>query len=676
MKKLVFNSFVSVASDHRIVSAKICLSLRANKKKSSNTTPYDWTNLKNNPNVRNTFITRVRNRFAALQDTTPTKNADTLYNNFETAVKETAADTIPLKPKVKKRTPWETKEICQKREQLHKAAQLKESQPSPENITHFSNTLAELKETYELEKTEYLQRKIDNITNAVSNQKSAIAWKTVNEISGRKSCNRSKLKGTTEEERLKLWQRHFQELLGNAPEITEDEITPILTEELNIKKGPFTMEKLLKAIKSMQYGKACGLDEIPVEVWKLEEFHQVLLECCNMVYEQDPISSWRKGCILPFPKKGNLSITKNYRGITLTAISAKIYNLMLLNRIRSEVDPSLRKNQNGFRTNRSTSGQILTIRRILEGIRSKNLPVVLLFIDFSKAFDSIHRGKMKEILISSGIPKETVDAIMMLYQDTRSMVRSPDGNTEFFDITAGVLQGDTLAPFIFIICLDYVLRKALDKNKQLGFTLTKQKSRRFPAVKITDADYTDDLAVLADILKDATTLLHNIEKTAKETGLYLNADKTEFICLNQEASEGMKSLRGEKIKQVADFKYLGSYVASTERDVGIRIGKAWGALNQLDKIWKSNLPDNLKRNFFRAAVESVLAYGSISWALTSQLEKKIDRAYTRMLCAALNRSWKDHPTNRKLYVNIPAISKSIRQQRMRFAGHCWALLAQ
>ena len=266
---------------------------------------------------------------------------------------------------------------------------------------------------------------------------------------------------------------------------------------------------------------------------------------------------------------------------------------------------------------------------------------------------------MKEILISYGIPKETVDAIMMLYQDTHSMVRSPGGDTESFDINAGVLQGDTLAPFIFIICLDYVLRKALDKNKQLGFTLTKQKSRRFPAVKITDADYADDLAVLADILKVATTLLHNIEKIAKETGLYLNADKTEFICLNQEASEGMKSLSGEKIKQVADFKYLGSYVAYTERDVGIRIGKAWGALNQLDKIWKSNLPDNLKRNFFRAAVESVLAYGSISWTLTSQLENKIDGSYTRMLRAALNRSWKDHPTNRELYGNIPAIRKSI-----------------
>ena len=160
-----------------------------------------------------------------------------------------------------------------------------------------------------------------------------------------------------------------------------------------------------------------------------------------------------------------------------------------------------------------------------------------------------------------------------------------------------------------------------------------------------DADYADDSAVLAYVLKDATFLLHSIERTAKEIRLYLDADKTEFLCFNQDASEGMKSLNGEKIKQVEDFKYLGSYIASTEHDVNIRLGKAWDALNELDKIWKSNLPDNLKRNFFRAAVETVLLYGSVSWTLTTHLEKKIDWAYTRMLRAALNRALRPHPAN-------------------------------
>ena len=87
---------------------------------------------------------------------------------------------------------------------------------------------------------------------------------------------------------------------------------------------------------------------------------------------------------------------------------------MLLNRIRPEIDPILRKNQNGFRQHRSTTGQIFTIRRIIEGLISKNLPATLLFVDFAKAFDSIHRGKMKNILSAYGITTETLEAIMIL----------------------------------------------------------------------------------------------------------------------------------------------------------------------------------------------------------------------------------------------------------------------
>ena len=118
-----------------------------------------------------------------------------------------------------------------------------------------------------------------------------------------------------------------------------------------------------------------------------------------------------KGCILPFSKKGDLGLAKNYRGITLTSLAAKIYNALLRNRIEPNIDNILRKNQNGFRRNRSPTSQILNIRRILEGVRTKNLQATLIFVDFTKAFDSIHRGKMEQILLAYGIPKETVAAI-------------------------------------------------------------------------------------------------------------------------------------------------------------------------------------------------------------------------------------------------------------------------
>ena len=107
-----------------------------------------------------------------------------------------------------------------------------------------------------------------------------------------------------------------------------------------------------------------------------------------------------KGCNLPFPKKDDLGLAKNYRGITLTSIAAKIYNALLRNRIEPKIDNILTKNQNGFRRNRSTTSQILTISRILEGVWAKNLQATLLFVNFTKAFDSIHRWKMEQILLA------------------------------------------------------------------------------------------------------------------------------------------------------------------------------------------------------------------------------------------------------------------------------------
>ena len=99
-------------------------------------------------------------------------------------------------------------------------------------------------------------------------------------------------------------------------------------------------------------------------------------------------------------------------------------------------------------------------------------------VDFSKAFDSIHRGNMEQILLAYGLPKENVAAIMMPYKNMKIKVRSPDGEIDYFDMVAGVLQGDTLAPYLFIICLDYVLRTSIDIMKDNGFKLAKERSRR------------------------------------------------------------------------------------------------------------------------------------------------------------------------------------------------------
>ena len=141
------------------------------------------------------------------------------------------------------------------------------------------------------------------------------------------------------------------------------------------------------------------------------------------------------------------------------------------------------------------------------------------------------------------------------------------------------------------------------------------------------------------------------------------------MCYNQTGD--ISTLDGTPHKVVDKFTYLGSSVASTEKDIDTRLAKAWTAIGRLSIIWKSDLTDKMKRSFFQAAVTSILLYGCTTWTLTKRLEKKLDGNYTRMLHAILNKSWRLHPTRHQLYGHLPPITKTIQVRRTRHAGHCW-----
>ena len=179
---------------------------------------------------------------------------------------------------------------------------------------------------------------------------------------------------------------------------------------------------------------------------------------------------------------------------------------------------------------------------------------------------------MGRILLAIGLPKETVAVVMMVYRNTKVKARFPGGGTDYLDIVAGVLQGNTLAPYLFIICLDYVLRTSLDKIKENGFKLTKEKSRRCPAKTITDAEYADDIAIMANAPAQAETLLHSLERTAAGIGHHINAHMTEYMCFNQTGD--ISTLNGSSLKLIDKFTFLVNIVSSSETDINMRLVKA------------------------------------------------------------------------------------------------------
>ena len=233
------------------------------------------------------------------------------------------------------------------------------------------------------------------------------------------------------------------------------------------------------------------------------------------------------------------------------------------------------------------------------------------------------------ILRSYGIPDKIVNTIEASYASTRAKVYSPDGVTEEFDIVKGVIQGDTLSPYLFVIILDYGLRKAIKgREEELGFTIVPRRSRRVHPIVLTDLDFSDDIALISDSVRQASELLQRVESESSKVGLFINYNKTKVMAFNTLDPIILKTADGQILDVEKDFEYLGSWINSSEKDIKVRKALAWNALHSIQTLWKSktNLP--LKRRLFVETVESVLLYGSESWTLNVKQQNSLDATYT------------------------------------------------
>ncbi|XP_072017053.1 uncharacterized protein [Amphiura filiformis] len=315
-----YSTFSSVGSDHRIVSARIRLSLRKSKALSRKK-HYDWKVLCNNK-LQQQYTIEVRNRFQPLEDIN--ENATERYERFISATAEATEKIIPVRKKIRKACFSSDHRVTTARQKIKKTYETYQECTTEDNRLSNNQAKSELAGAYNQAIEDDLNIKLREVEMAHDNCKHSQSWRLINDITGRKSSMKGQLKGDTQMERVNNWYHHFKDLLGSSPDIEgEDDTIEPITDDLLIEVGPFSHEEYTKAKTAIAEGKSSGEDGIPPEVLKRCDLDDLVLGFCNdALLEERMPDQWSILNIIPIPKSGDLSQGGNYRGISLSSLVA------------------------------------------------------------------------------------------------------------------------------------------------------------------------------------------------------------------------------------------------------------------------------------------------------------------------------------------------------------------
>ncbi len=652
-------------------------SLRTSKGKPCRRPRFNWRKL-HDPVTKEAFQLELSNRFQVLKLDDNSINITERYESFDTAVREVAEKVVGKTESCGLPT-WVSDKTVKLKLERDKAKKKFSVSKSPKSRELWRKLNCDLNESYKADEAAALKKQMEDLKSADETGNYTATWKIIDTLSGKKTRQNVKVKmrdgsaPSNDQELLNEWKSFFSTLLNNDTGQAPSNLPPPAEEDLPIYSDLPTRDETAKAIKAMKVNKAAGLDSA-ITAEALQGGGEQMIDiihafCCEVYTTLTPPRQWITNVIIPLPKKGDLSLMTNYRGISLMSIAAKVYNKILLNRIRPHVDPLLRKNQAGFRPGRSCAQQIHILRRIMEGFKDYQLPLTVTFVDFKKAFDSINRSVMFSVLRHYGIPKSLVNAVQVLYSNSTSAVMVDGGISDPFNVTTGVLQGDVLAPFLFIILVDYLLEKASEPGT--GVETHPRQSRRYPAKYLNDLDFADDIALLESSMQRAQLQLTRTSQAAADLGLIISAPKTEFMTINCHPQPPLQ-VYGNAISHVNDFRYLGSMMGSCDSDLKRRRALAWTAFWKLEHLWKScSIPISTKIKLFNTTCVTILLYGCESWVISKDMENKINSFGTSCYRIMLDIKRIDKVPNVTIYNltgTVPLVEKA-RNRQLKFLGH-------
>ena len=613
--------------------------------------------------TRNAFRLELTNRFSALASLQEDSDPDILCKSVTDSILEAATKTAAAKPRPNK--PWLTQAsldlISQKRDAMlrgdatqRKVLQSRFKESSLRDRQSFLDAIASQAEEAN---TKHDMKGIFKAIHIIAGNSKRHTIPNVNRSDG-SPCS-------SVETALDIWQEHFNNALNHAPSLSPwtSPRPPESTDSI----PPPDVASIRNAISKLKLGRSSGPDNITAEMLCasmdiiLPHIHRLF----SLVWQSGKVpQTWKDATIVPVYKGKGCKLTcSNYRPISLLSVIGKVFASIILDHSKHYFFDFRLPQQSGFTPGRSTSDAILTLRILADTHRLYKQPLYVAFIDFKAAFDSVDRQALWSALSTLNLPDPLPGLFRKLHEGTNSKVLVNGRLSTSFGSLSGVRQGCVLAPSLFCLVMDIVLRS------------TQPSAINICGTPFSDSAYADDAAFVDSSINSLCDSLQRLQTESARFGLNISWTKTKIQNLSTGTPLDPISVNGNMVDIVSDFKYLGSTLESgsgSHTEILRRVALAGSVLNSLTCVWKQKqLSLQLKLRLFNSLVLPVLLYGSETWIVLQADAIRINGFYMQAQRRILGIHWYELISNDTVssMTSLPPITNIIRKRRLTLFGH-------
>ena len=445
-----------------------------------------------------------------------------------------------------------------------------------------------------------------------------------------------------------------------------------------------------------------------------------MTDLCNLIVREGCVPvEWKKSWMVNVYKgKGDALVCGSYRGIKLLDHVMKVLERVIENRVRGRV--KIDDMQLGFRSGRGTTDAIFIVRQVQEKFLAKKKDLWMAFVDLEKAFDRVPRDVVWWALRLLGVEKWIVNVIRAMYRGVTTAIKLTEGESKEFEVKVGVHQGSVLSPLLFIIVLEALSREfrgelpwellyaddlALlaeservlmekiktwkDQMEKKGLRVNMGKTKVMRC-QVRSGQIEDSGRFPCGVCRKGVgensilcrVCMKWIHKRCSGVKGRLRIG-TDFKCAKCDEKE-LGSIEEKKdmvlgqdsiLECVDRFCYLGDMIGAgggCEEASRTRVKCAWGKFRELIPVLTTRgVSAKLKGKIYRACVQSVMVYGSETWATRVEDMRRLERT-ERMMCRWMcSFTLKDRKSSEELRgrLGIECVTDVVRRGRLRWFGH-------